>query len=116
MTDSTIKALVAAGLLLQAAALALGFTSLGWRWPLVAVTALIAAGILALSATPVASSDSFERTLMGFSLAAIGAAVWHAASASPAAAWTLRTAFGLEALILTALLAFLLLFRLTRLW
>jgi hypothetical protein len=39
MNDSTIKVLVSVGLLLQAAAVALGFTSAGWRWPLVAATA-----------------------------------------------------------------------------
>ncbi len=116
MNDSTIKALVGAGLLLQAAAVALGFTSLGWRWPLVAATALIALGMLAVRAMESSAVDPPGMILIGFSIGALGAAAWHAASLSPAAAWTLRAAFGLEALALLALLAFLLLFRLNRLW
>jgi len=45
-----------------------------------------------------------------------GAAAWQAASPSPVAAWTARIFFGVEAPVQLLLLAFLLFFRLNRLW
>jgi hypothetical protein len=116
MNDSTIKVLVSVGLLLQAAAIALGFTSIGWRWPLSAATAAVALGILAVRFIDSPSVDGLGLAVISFSVAALGAAAWHAASTSPAAAWMARILFGVEALLLLAILLFLLLFRMNRLW
>ena len=116
MNDATIKALVSVGLLVQAAAVALGFTSVGWRWPLAAATAAVALGILAVRFIDLPTVDGLGLAVIAFSLAALGAAAWHAASLSPAAAWMTRILFGVEALGLLLLLAFLLFFRMNRLW
>jgi hypothetical protein len=116
MNDSTIKVLVSVGLLLQAAAVALGFTSAGWRWPLVAATAAVALGILAVRFIDSPTVDGLGLAVIGFSVAALGASAWHGASLSPVAAWMARFLFGVEALGQLLLLAFLLFFRLNRLW
>src|SRR3954471_1667167 len=116
MNDSTIKVLVSVGLLLQAAGVALGFSALGWRWPLVAATAAVALGILAVRFIDSPTVDGLGLAVIAFSLAALGAAAWHGASPSPVAAWMARLFFGAEALGQLLLLAFLLFFRLNRLW
>ena len=116
MNDSTIKALVIVGLLLQAAAVALGFTSVGWRWPLAAATAAVALGILAVRFIDSPTVDGLGLALIAFSVAALGAAAWHGVTPSPVAAWMARILFGVEALGQLAILLFLLLFRMDRLW
>ena len=116
MNDATIKVLVSVGLLVQAAAVALGFTTVGWRWPLAAATAAVALGILAVRFIDSPAVDGLGLAVIAFSLAALGAAAWHAASTSPVAAWMTRILFGAEALGLLAILLFLLLFRMNRLW
>jgi len=116
VSDSTIKALVSVGLLVQAVAVALGFTAMGWRWPLAAATAAVALGILAVRLIDSPAVDGLGLAVIAFSVAALGAASWHAASPSPVAAWMTRILFGAEALGLLLLLAFLLFFRMNRLW
>lgn len=116
MNDATIKILVSVGLLVQATAVALGFTTVGWRWPLAAATAAVGLGILAVRLIDSPKVDGLGLAVIAFSLAALGAAAWHAASPSPVAAWMTRILFGAEALGLILLLAFLLLFRMNRLW
>ncbi|HUR37999.1 MAG TPA: hypothetical protein VM222_00815 [Planctomycetota bacterium] len=116
MNDSAIKALVSVALLLQAAAVALGFTSVGWRWPVAAATAAVGLGILAVRVIDSPTVDGLGLAVIAFSVAALGAAAWHAASPSPVAAGMARILFGLEALGLLAILLFLLLFRMNRLW
>ena len=103
--DSQVKALVVAGLLVQAGAVGLGFTSLGWRGPLIAAAVAVALGAMVLT-----------RKTWGFAAAVILVAGWHGMSDAPAAAWALRIVFTLEALVQLALLIFLLTFRMTRLW
>jgi len=116
MNDSTIKALVAAGLLLQAAAVALGFTAAGWRWPIAVATAAIALGVLGVQIADAPPRDAVGRGIALFSVAALAAAAWHAASASPYAAWTARVFFGVEALGQILIALFFLFFRMNRLW
>ena len=103
--DNQVKALVAAGLLVQAGAVGLWFTALGWRWPLIAAAVAVALGASLLT-----------RKTWGFAAAAILVAGWHGMSDAPAAAWALRIVFALEALAQLALAIFLMTFRLTRLW
>ena len=103
--DRDIKILVIVGLIAQAAAIGLGFTALGWRWPLIAAAVAVALGALALS-----------RRAWWIAAIAIPIAAWHGMSDAPAAAWALRIVFGLEALAQLALLVFLLTFRMKRLW
>lgn len=116
MNDSTIKALAAAGLLLQAAAVGLGFTSAGWRWPIAAATAAVALGVLGVQLADAPPRDTVGRGIALFAVAAIAAAAWHAASVSASAAWTARIFFGLEALGQILIVLFFLFFRMNRLW
>lgn len=112
MSDRSVKALVIAGLLAQAAAVGLGFTAAGWRWPLAGVTALIAAVIAGTAKW----GDDLGSWLVGFAVVAIAASAWHALSPSPVSVWLLWGAFGLEALLQAAILLFLLTFKMKRLW
>lgn len=116
MTDLTVKLLVGAGLAVQGVAIALGFTSLGWRWPISGATAAVGLGILVIQAAAAPPRDSLGRGLAVFAALALASAASHAASASPIAAWAARIFFGIEMLGLFALLVFLLTFRLKRLW
>ena len=115
MNDRRVQALLTAGLLLQAGAIAAGLAGLGWRWPLIGATAVVALVVFAL-AVPGRRMDTFRRVIAGCTLVALAAVVGHALSADPAAAWSLRIVFGLQALALLALLIFFLTFRLNRLW
>ena len=111
-----MKGLVALGLLVQLGALAAGFTSLGWRWPLVAVTAAGAILLLLLAGVKEGRAEGLNAFVVILTLVSLAAAGGHAASAAPAAAWALRIVFGLHVLLMSALLVFLLTFRLNRLW
>ena len=115
MNDRGVQALLAGGLLLHAGAVAAGLAGLGWRWPLIGATAVVALVVFAL-AVPGREMDTFRRWITGCTLAALAACVAQALSAHPAAAWSLRIVFGLQALALLALLIFFLTFRLNRLW
>ena len=105
MNDRAVKLLLAAGLAVQAAAVGLGFTALGWRGALIGAAVVVALGALVLS-----------RRAWWIAAIALPIAAWHGMSDAPAAAWALRIVFGLEALAQLALLTFLLTFRMTRLW
>ena len=112
MSDRSVKALLIAGLLAQAAAVGLGFTSLGWRWPLAAASAGIAVGI----AIAARRGDALGFALTGFAALAFAVSVWYAVSPAPVASWLLWFVFALEALGQGLLLLFLLTFRMKRLW
>lgn len=112
LNDNDIKFLVLAGLFLQACAIAAGFTSAGWRWPLAGATAAIALGI-ALIVKP---NDAVTYGVLAAALSALAAGATHLATPHPAAAWTVRIAFGIEALFLTLLLLFMLFFKMDRLF
>ena len=105
MGDREIKILAIAGLLVQAAAVGLGFTALGWRWPLIAAAVAVALGMLLPT-----------RRTWWIAAIAVPIAAWHGMSDAPAAAWALRIVFTLEGLLQLAVLVFLLTFRMTRLW
>ena len=116
MTDAQIKALSGAGLGLQLAALAAGFTPAGWRWPLIAATVVVAVGVFLVAGVKPGRIDVLNLFVVMFTLASLGAAAWHALSPSAAAAWALRILFGVQVLLMGAWFAFIMTFRLTRLW
>lgn len=116
MTDALMKGLVGAGLLVQGAAFAVGFFSLGWRWPIAAATAVVAIGILVVQAIDGRIDDGLTRGIALFAVLGIASGVASACTLHPAAAWAARVFFGLEFLGQLALLLFLLLFKITRLW
>lgn len=60
--------------------------------------------------------DGARAVLILFGLLTLGLAAGHALSLSPAAAWGLQIAVGVQALGLLGLLAFLLMFKMNRLW
>ena len=93
MTDNTFKALILAGVLLQLTAVGLGFTSLGWRTPLIA-----AAAALALGAVGVWLGTGADPHPLGVGTALWAAVVlalgaWHGLSDGRLAAWSFRVAF-----------------------
>ena len=116
MGDREIKFLTASGLALQAIAIGLGFTSLGWRWPVASATIAVAAGIAGVILLDGGKIDGVQLVVFVSTLAALAAGVWHAASAAPAAAWTARIAFGLETVLLLFVASIFLFFKLDRLW
>lgn len=115
MSDRLIKAVLAGGVLLHAGALASGFAGLGWRWPLIAATSVVALVVFAVG-VPGHGIDNRTRVIAVSTLAALLAGGLHALSEHPAAAWSLRIVFALQALALLAVLLFFLTFRLDRLW
>jgi hypothetical protein len=114
VSDAQVKGLAALGLLVQLGALAAGFTALGWRWPLVAVTA--AGALLLLAGFRQGNKEGINAFILVATVVSLAAAGWHAASDAPAAAWALRIVYGLHVLLMGAFLVFLLTFRLNRLW
>ncbi|HZE97804.1 MAG TPA: hypothetical protein VE981_12320 [Planctomycetota bacterium] len=112
MNDASMKAVLGAGLLAQAAAVAAGFTSAGWHWPIAGATAAVGLGILVVLGIEKSLDDALGRGVARGAGLAMGAAAGQASSASPAAAWITRTFFGVEFLFQLALL----LFHLKRLW
>lgn len=115
MSDRVAKGILAGCVLLHAGALAAGFAGLGWRWPLIAATALVAVVVFA-AGVPGHGIDNRTRVIAVSTLAALVAGGLHALSEHPAAAWSLRIVFALQALALLAVLIFFLTFRLNRLW
>ena len=116
MADREIKVLITVGVGLQVAAVALGFTTLGWRGPLVAAGAALALGILAVWAHEGAKRKAFHLSVVAACLAVLVLATWHGFTDSPVAAWCYRVAFGLQAVAAILFMAFCCLFRLNRLW
>jgi len=110
--DNEIKAMVIAGLLLQAGAVAAGFTNVGWRWPLAGATVAIALVVLFMTRP----NDTFTQCVFGIAFLSLAAGAGHLASPAPWAAWSARVAFGIEALFQILLLLFLLFFKLGRLF
>lgn len=116
LTDSSIKVLLAVGLTVQVAAVALGFTSAGWRWPISAATGIVAAGLLAVMLACSPPNDGLSRGIFAAAALALAAGIAHASTPAPAAAWLARIAFGVEALFQVLLVLFFLFFKLNRLW
>jgi hypothetical protein len=115
LKDASVKGLLFAGLLVQAGAVAAGFTRLGWRWPLIAATTAVALGLFAVGGRR-DRNDPLYRALRLFVSLSLAAAAWHAGSPVAAAAWALRIAFAGQVLVLLAPLLFLLTFLMKRLW
>jgi hypothetical protein len=116
MTDGILKVLVTAGLLVQLTALGLGFTSLGWRWPLIAGGSAVAAGCLVVVALETRSMDALSGAFTACCLGVLASAAWHAFSPAPAAAYLYRTWFVIELLFMLLAGWFAFFFKMTRLW
>ncbi len=115
MSDRFVQGILAAGVLLHAGAVAAGLAGLGWRWPLIAATVVVALVVFAVG-VPGHGIDNRTRVISASTLAALATGGLHALSEHPAAAWSLRIVFALQALALLAVLIFFLTFRLNRLW
>lgn len=102
MSDAQVKGLLAAGLALQALAVALAFQA---PWAVPAAAAVVAIGAVALS-----------RRTWPFALGVVACVAAQAVTRAPSAVWLVRVVFGLEALAQLAPLVFLATFRMKRLW
>jgi hypothetical protein len=108
--------LVFSGLGVQAAALVLGFTRVGWRWPMVGAGTLVSLGFLLTIWLDGGRLEGLPLAVVLFSILVLGLAGGHAASAHPAVAWPLRAGIIVQALLLLLLVAFFLFFQMDRLF
>ncbi len=115
MTDRSVKALLIAGVLVHAGALAAALAGLGGRWPLIGATALVALVVFAVGVLS-RGVDTLSLGIMAGTAVTLAAGALRAFSDHPAAAWILGIVFGVQALLQIALLIFFLTFRLNRLW
>lgn len=116
MSDRLFIVLACAGLLLHALAVALHWTALGMRVPLAAVTLLTAVAIIVVVLAAVRWRQGVFLAFIAGELLAGAAAAWALATDAPAALWCLGIAACSHALLMGALLAFLALFRMSRLF
>ena len=114
--DREIKFLTWAGLAIQAIAFGLGFTALGWRWPIASATIAVAAGIAGVIVYDGVKFEGVKFGVLLASFAMLAAGIFHAASSMPAAAWAARISFGVEFLLLVVVALFFVLFKMDRLW
>lgn len=110
--DNDVRLMVITGLLLQAGAVAAGFTTAGWRWPLAGVTMAVALVVLFMTRP----NDPFQQAVFAIAFLSLAAGAGHLASPAPWAAWSARIAFGIEALFQILILLFLLFFKMGRLF
>ncbi len=111
MTDRLVWTFLISGLLIQAAALGTGFTSVGWRWPLVGAGVLVSLGSLLAAFLDGGKLDGQVLAFIGFSVLVLGLAIAHAFSTHPALAWSLRIGMILQALGMGFLVLFLATFK-----
>jgi hypothetical protein len=111
MTDRLVWTFLISGLVLQAAALGIGFTSVGWRWPLVGAGLLVSLGSLLAAFLDGGKPDGPGLTFIGFSVLVMGLAVGHAFSLHPALAWSLRIGIAIQAFGMGFLVLFLATFK-----
>lgn len=116
MTDTLFRALISTGVLLQVAAVALGFTRLGWRVPLIVAGVALALGAVAVWLSEGARPHAIGIGTAAWAVVLSALAAWHGLSESPVAAWTYRGAFGLQVLAAGFVFWFAFFFRLNRLW
>jgi hypothetical protein len=111
MNDRTVWTLLISGLVIQAAALGVGFTSLGWRWALVGAGLLVSLGSLIAAFLDGGKPDGALLVYVGFNVLVLGLAVAHAFSTHPALVWSLRIGVGIQALGMILLALFLATFK-----
>src|SRR5262245_56460341 len=111
MTDRLVWTLLISGLLIQAAALGVGFTSLGWRWSLVGAGVLVSLGSLLAAFLDGGKLDGAVIAYIGFNVVVLGLAVGHALSVHPALVWALRIGILIQALGMGLLALFLATFK-----
>jgi len=111
MTDRLVWTFLISGLVIQAAALGIGFSSVGWRWPLVGAGVLVSLGSLLAAFLDGGKLDGQVLAYIGFNVLVLGLAVGHALSAHPAIAWSLRIGIIIQALGMGFLALFLATFK-----
>lgn len=116
ITDAVIKMLTALALGLHVLASVLGIG--GWlgQWPLVVSVALVGIGVIGLTMLDGFHGDWQDWSLLTLGLLSLVAALWHGFAPSTASWVTLLVLASVQGLLLIAVMAFMLLFKLTRLW
>src|SRR5688500_9570862 len=114
--DRTVILFASAGLAVHLGAFALRWTAIGWRWPAVAAASVVALGIGAVVLVWSRRLEPPHLALLAVQALALIAALAVARSPSRPAAWALGAGSVLQVLILILLLAFMLFFRMRRLW
>ena len=116
MTDRMVLTLLVSGLIVQGAAVGIGFTSLGWRWPLIGAGVLVSLGCILGVVLDGGRMDGPAVGVLAFSALVLGLAAGHGFSTHPVLVWSLRIGVGVQALGMALLLAFLLTFKMSRLF
>ena len=116
MKDQHLILLSGISLFLHVVVFCLPLAGIAARPAVAAVTAVTAIGVLIIIATAVRAFDPGITALFIGELLALGMASAALFSISRAATWGLGIATSAHLLMLVALLAFLLFFRMTRLW
>ena len=111
MTDRLVWTLLISGLLIQAAALGIGFSSVGWRWPFVGAGVLVSLGSLLAAFLDGGKPDGALLAYVGFNVLVLGLALGQAFSTHPALVWSLRIGVGIQALGMVLLALFLATFK-----
>jgi hypothetical protein len=108
--------LVFSGLLVQATAVGIGFTSGGWRWPIVGAGAAVSLGFLFVLFADGGKFGRVECGMLGLSVLTLALALAHGWSTHPAIVAFLAGGMALQAVIMILLLLFMLFFRMKRLF
>lgn len=116
MTDNILRVLISIGVLLQAGALGLGFTRLGWRMPMIVAGVALALGAVGVWLYEGAKIHAIGVGVAVWAVVLSALAAWHGLSDGAAAAWSYRAAFGLQCLAAGLVFWFAFFFRLNRLW
>ena len=108
--------MVVSGLLVQATAIALGFTRVGWRWPSVAAGVLVSLGFLFVLIADGGKFDTWEYSLLALSVLTLGLAVGRALSTHPAINAFLWGGIALQAVIMFTLMLVLFFLKMNKLF
>ena len=92
--------MLVSGLLVQATAIVLGFTRVGWRWPSVAAGLLVSLGFLFVLFADNGKFDGMKYGMLAFTLLTLALAGGRALSTHPAIAAFLWGAMALQAVVM----------------
>jgi hypothetical protein len=108
--------LLVSGLLVQAAAVGMGFTSVGWRWPIVGAAVLVSLGTLFVVFVDSGRIDGLKSGVIGFSVGVLALALARSLSTHSSFAAFLAGAVAFQAIVMISLLLVVFFFKMNRLF
>jgi hypothetical protein len=116
LTDTSVKLLSAIGVALHLGAPLLGWFIGSMRWPVAAVVIVSGVVTLGLMVLERPHLEWLPVLIASIQLLAIGGGIWWLVAAAPPAVVLTWIGYGLGLLFLASVLAFMLLFKMDRLW